>query len=132
MNAVQNTGFLNLFGGALPAAGFAAAVGYVYVGGSTNTIVVTDNTTYPGGDGLKIVNVQVTDDNGISVNGYISTTGGGGAITISTASLDATSGFNIKATVISNNHLIADLGAYGIGSSAPSSGNLAYINNQGD
>jgi len=135
MNAIQNQGFLQLFSTGLPS-GFVPSVGYVYTAGSTNTIVITDNTTYASGYQLKIVQVQVTDDNGISVYGHTTTTGSGGAVTLSTAGLDATSGFNIKVTIDavpssgSGMAMRADLGAYGVGSSAPSSGNLSGTNVQ--
>lgn len=128
MNAIKNTGFLNLYGNAIPA--WTPSIGYVYTAGGTNTIVLTDNSTYPAADSIDIIQCEITDDNGISVAGKITVAGGGGALTLSTATLDATGGFNIKAMIVSTNGVRADMGQYGVGSSTAASGNLGYTNKQ--
>jgi len=124
MNAIQNTGLLNLFQ-AVSFAGFGPSVAYSLSG---TTLTVTDNTTYPGGDGLKILQITITDREGATVYANTTTTGSGGAAAVSVSTLSAAGGFAVKATVVTNNGLLADLGVYGVGSTAPAAGNLQYAN----
>jgi hypothetical protein len=128
MNAIKNTGFLNLFA-ITSASGFTPSVGYVY-NPSAKTIVVTDNTTYPGGDGLRLVHVHITDSQGGQLYQAITTTGSGGAITFDTSSLNPIEGYTITTTVVSTNGLLGDLSAYSVGSTSPATGNLYYVNQQ--
>lgn len=128
MNAINNSGFLNLFAVTL-LNGFAPSVGYVYNSGG-HTITITDNTTYAGGDGLKLVHIHITDKMGGQVYNKVTVTGGGGAVAVDVSGLNAIEGFNVNCTVVSNNGALGDLSAYGVAATSPISGNLAYINKQ--
>lgn len=128
MNAIKNSGFLSLFA-ITTASGFTPSVGYVYNAGAA-TIAVTDNTTYPSGDSIKIVHVHITDSEGGSLYYGITTTGSGGTHTFDVSGLVAAGGFTITCTVVSTNRLLGDLGVYAVGASAPTTGNLSYINKQ--
>jgi hypothetical protein len=107
--AIGSNGLDNLLGG-LPGLGYTASVSVVYTAGSTNTLVITDNTTYGSytgtSDGLAAMNVNVTDDEGRQVVGQTTTTGSGGALTISTSTLDFTeTGVIVKVSIVTTEGL---------------------------
>jgi hypothetical protein len=126
MNAINNSGFLQLFA-VSTLTGFTPSVSYSL---SDSTLTVTDNSTYASGDGLKIVHIHVTDSEGGVIYSHISTTGSGGAVAINVSTLNNVAGFNVTCTVVSNNRAIGDLSMYGIGSTAPAAGNMFWPNKQ--
>jgi len=128
MNAIQNTGFLNLFA-VTTLNGFTPSVGYVY-DAVAHTITITDNSTYAAGDAIKIVHIHITDRMGGQVYNKVTVHGGGGAVAVDVSGLNAIEGFTINCTVLSNNGALGDLSAYGVGSTSPSTANLAYVNKQ--
>ena len=111
--ALNDAALGNLLGGAA-GIGYTPSVSLNYTAGSTNTLVVTDNTTYGSyngnADGLLCANVEVTDDTGyVMGSAQILTTGGGGAITISTAALDTSlSGFVVSVNITTTQGLHFD------------------------
>lgn len=128
MNAINNSGFLNLFAVTL-LNGFAPSVAYVY-DPAAHTITITDNTTYAIGDAIKLVHIHVTDKMGGQVYNKVTVHGGGGAVAVDVAALNAIEGFNVNCTVVSNLGALGDLSAYAVGATSPISGNLAYVNKQ--
>ena len=128
MNAISNFGFLNLFA-VTTLNGFTPAVGYVYNAGA-KTIAITDSSTYAAGDGLKIVHIHITDAMGGVLYNKVTVTGGGGAVTIDTSTLNPLAGYNITCTVVTNNGALGDLSAYGVGATSPATGSLSYPNKQ--
>lgn len=128
MNTIKNTGFLNIFA-VNTLNGFIPSVGYVYNAGAA-TVAITDNSTYGAGDAIKILHFTLTDCQGTQVKGNVTVAGGGGAVTVSTATLDLTEGFNITASLVTNLSAFADMGTYNVGGLAPASGNLGSINKQ--
>ena len=128
MISIKNTGFLSLFA-VTTLNGFTPSVGYVYNTGA-KTITVTDNSTFAGGDGLKLVHIHITDADGSQLYNHITVTGGGGAVVMDVSGLNNIAGFNINCTVITNNGALGDLSAYGVGSTSPLTSNLAYVNKQ--
>lgn len=96
----------NLCGGC-ECTGFTPSVGFVYDSGA-GTITVTDNSTYPAGDGRKIVNLRVTDKAGTKVDGNIAEADGDDAVTLDVSGLDLSEGYRIDATVVTTAGCISD------------------------
>lgn len=123
-NAFDNSNLVDSLCGGCNCTGFSAAVSFVYDSGA-KTIVFTDGTTYPNGANRKIVNLRVTDKNCKTVDGNIAANDGDDAVTVSVASLDASEGLELRATVVSDDGCISD-GHFGrIGMTLSASGSLA-------
>lgn len=93
------------------AKGLEPAVNYTY-NVSAKTIEVSDASEYPDDDFRKIANLTVHDGNGKQVTGSI---GSGDpdesptdSTTLSVSTLDASEGFIISATIVTNKRLTAD------------------------
>jgi hypothetical protein len=121
VQAVDNSNLKN-YNGSQPA-GFTPAVSFTNDG--TN-VVVTDASVIPAGDGLKKVKVQVFDKFGGEVRDTIILTGAPGAKTLSLATLNKSKPLDIKVTVITNNNIVSDGGAYNIGAA----GNISQWDTQ--
>lgn len=124
MNAFSNENIKDKLCGGCECSGFAAALAFSYNAGAS-TITVTDNSTYEAGDARKIVHLKVIDKNGAEVVGNIAAADGDDAVTLSTATLDASGGFRINATVVTNNGCISDGHAEAIGISV-TEGDFGY------
>lgn len=124
MKAIDNSGLLNICASCC-VSGFAPAATYEY-DSDAQTIKVTDTGDYPDGDDLLILHVYVTDVMGGKK--YDKIVAPGGNVTIDVSELDAIGGFSVNVTFITNNRLRADAGVFNVGSTAPDSGNVRYIN----
>jgi hypothetical protein len=118
MQAINNTGILNICG-SCNCTGFAAGVSYAYDAGA-KTITVTEGSTFPAADALAIVHVYVTDKHGNSKYGKIEAAGGN--VVINVAAMNANGGFNIIATVVSNDKCIGDLAVYDVAAATVAAG----------
>lgn len=98
------------------------------VDAEAKTVTVTDESTFIGGDDLKVVNVSVYDKDGNEKHGQITADGGNVSIDVSTLNLNK---IDIKATVVSTKGNKVDLGIYDIGNTALS-GNLDHEASQGN
>jgi hypothetical protein len=123
MNAFSNTNIKDKLCGGCDCSGFAAALGFVYSSGA-KTITFTDNTVYGSGDPRKLVQITIFDAYGAKISGSIAA-GGAGSTVISTATLDASGGFTVKATVLSVGGCISDGHVDFVGLNV-STGNLGY------
>lgn len=106
VQAIDNSGVINVCNDC-GTTGFTPVVSYTY-DASAKTVAVQDGSTFPSGDSLKKVHVRVLDDFGGEVRDTITVTGAGGAKTINVASLNASKGLKISATVITANNIVAD------------------------
>lgn len=107
MLAIDNTNLKNDCCNAI--AGFTPKVKAV-IDAALKTVTVTDETTYPAGDGLKKLVVKIHDQFGGTVEG---TTGAA----ISIATLNLAKPINITGTVNTTDNLVADGSAYGLSGS---------------
>jgi hypothetical protein len=102
--------------------GFTPGLNYVY-DAANSEVDVTDASVFPSGVSLLRIHVRVHDKFGGQVNGEVenpdgSDSAGDHTATISTATLDASKGLDITATVVADDGmLVADGGAYNIGAS---------------
>lgn len=126
MKAIDNSGWLSICGGC-DCSGFVPSLAYEY-DADAQTVKVTDNSDYPGGDEALIVHVYINDRFGnriyasIDANASPAQTDTGD---VDISDLDVSQGFNILATVVSAAKCIADLGVYGLGSATADAGNLS-------
>lgn len=123
MNAFSNANIKDKLCGGCDCSGFTAALGFVYSAGG-KTIALTDNTVYGAGDPRKLVQITIFDNFGNKISGSIAA-GGAGTVTLSTATLDASQGFTITATVLSVGGCISDGHVDFVGLNV-STGNLGY------
>lgn len=130
MKAFKNDNIIDKLCGGCDCSDFAAAVAFSYNAGA-KTVTFTDNSSYGAGNARKIVHVGVYDKNGEKVLGSIAANDGDNAVTLSTASLDASGGFKLAATVVSDNSCISDGHAEAVGISI-TAGNLGYWDKDND
>jgi hypothetical protein len=83
-------------------------------------LTVTDESTFPAGDTLKILHVDVFDRFGGRVYGHIDAAGGN--ITLDVSTLNPSRGFAVAITVVSNNGVAKDGSAYKIANSQTTGG----------
>lgn len=80
---------------------------------SSNTLTITDNTSYPSGDGRDSLNITIWDSKGAKVEKHIPTAGGNSG-TIDVSSLDKANGLVGIATLSSQKGIHKDGTAFGI------------------
>lgn len=124
MKAIDNSGILNITNNC-ECSGFEPAVNYSYDSGA-DTITVTDASVFPAGDGLKIIHINVTDTHGGDKYAKIEVAAGN--VVIDVSGLNANGGFNIRATVVTNDDCDATLTAYGIASATADAGAMGNSN----
>lgn len=118
MGAIDNSNLLN-YRADNGTSGFSPAITFAYDAGA-HEVDFTDASTFPSGVSLLLAHVRVHDKFGGEVRGYIrpvsgSNSGHDGTVTVSTASLDASKGLDVSATVLgSDRKLTADGAAYNI------------------
>lgn len=109
--AIDNTNLTNYRSKGLPVDLFTPVVSYVF-DAEAKTVVVTDGSTIPAGDTLKIIHLKVHDHFGGTVTGEITVTGEAGTKTLDVSTLNLSKHLNLTATVLTTNMLAADGGAY--------------------
>lgn len=125
MNAIDNSGFLNVCYNC-GAAGFLPGLSYSYVPNSKQ-LTLTDTSAFGSGDGLKIINIVVTDKYGKIKHGHISAAGGNVVMDLTTG-VNPALGFVINATVVTNFRSIGDLSMYNVADPTGSvAGQLGYV-----
>lgn len=98
---------------------FVPAVSYAY-DAEAGEVDITNNSTFPSGVAVRVVQLKVHDKFGNDVSGFIypvsgSDSGHDGDTTIDVSSLDTSKGLIITATVVANDgKLIADGSAHDI------------------
>lgn len=105
--AFSNENIKDKLCGGCDCAGFVPAVGFTYNAGA-KTIEFTDSTVYTSGDSRKIVHLTVYDKDGRKVLGNITAEDVDNKVTVSTATLDASGGLTLLATVISAEGCLSD------------------------
>lgn len=119
MNPIDNSNLVN-HRGSSGTENFSPGVNYDY-DAAAKEIDFTDGSTFPDGVSLLRTHLRVHDRFGNQVNGTIenpdgSESGNMRTATISTATLDASRGLDITATVVGDDgQLIADGSAYNVG-----------------
>lgn len=124
MQAIKNTGFLiacNTCG----TGAFAPSVAYAY-DSEAQTMTITDNSVFAAGDGLKRLQINITDGNGDSLSAHEDVTAT--PIIVDVSTLDPFLGLTVTVTVVTNDRMLGDLAAYQIGATAPIAGNLRFTN----
>lgn len=82
--------------------GFAPKATYAY-DDVAKTVTVTDATTLPAGETLKVIHAKVHDDFGNSAYGHIDALAGNVAVDVS--SLKPENGLILKVTIVSDNYV---------------------------
>jgi hypothetical protein len=113
MQAIDNSNLTGYCYSKCSIASFVPKVSYTF-DATDKEVVVQDASTYGSGDGLKKVHIKVHDQFGGEVRDTITTTGSGGAKTISVATLNTSKPLNITATIITNADFRADGSAFSI------------------
>lgn len=113
MQAIDNTNLVNYCKTNCNITSFLPKISFVY-DAAAKTVVVTDGSTYGSGDGLKKAHIKVHDYFGAELRDTITVTSTPGAKTINVATLNASKGLNITATIITNVDFHADGSAYRI------------------
>lgn len=128
MNAIDNSGFLNVCYSNCGNNGFLPGLSYSYVPNS-KLLTITDTSAFGAGDGLKAINIVVTDKFGKVKHGRITVAAGNVVIDLSTvATINPSLGFVINATVVTNFRAIGDLSIYDVANPLGStSGQLGYL-----
>jgi len=114
MKGFSNANIIDKLCGGCDCAGFTPAVNYNH-DGAAKTILITDASVYPAGDGRKIVHVKVIDKNGKQVVDSIAAADGDNAVSVNVATLDVSGGLTILATVVTNKGCISDGSITGVG-----------------
>lgn len=87
----------------------------------TKKVKLTDNSEFGNGDGFNVVNISVTDKFGNKKEAQITTEGGDVEIDLSTG-FNLQDGFNIQASIVSDNREVADIAIYGVSSGTQDEG----------
>lgn len=114
MNGFSNATIKDKLCGGCDCTGFAAAVNYTH-DPAAKTILLTDASTYPTGDSRKIVHLRAIDKNGKEVRDSIAAADVDNAITLNVATLDASGGLSVTATVVTTKGCISDGRVDGVG-----------------
>lgn len=124
MTPLDNSGIININGRSC-AVGFSPSATYEYVPGDQE-LIVTDTSSVPDGDDIKVIHVRVSDATGAVKYGKIEAAEGN--VTVDVSTLDATDGLTVNVTFVTDNRLTADGSVYNIGTTAPDEGNIRYVN----
>jgi hypothetical protein len=124
MKAFKNDNIIDKLCGGCDCTDFVPAVSFTYDAGA-KTITFTDASVYGAGNDRKIVHLGIYDKNGEKVLGNISAADGDDAVALSTATLDASGGFKLAATVVTDNGCVSDGHAEAVGI-AIIAGDLGY------
>lgn len=129
MTPIDNAGLLNI-NYSLMIAGFKPAGTYAYNVGA-KTITVTDTTVFDtddADDDIQIIHVHVSDVMGGKLYGHIDAAAGN--VVIDTSTLNPIGGYNVLVTFVTTKRYVADASAYQVGSAAPVSGPMSFVNKQ--
>jgi hypothetical protein len=130
MQAFKNDNIKDKLCGGCDCTGFEPGATFEY-DADAGTIVVTDTTSYGSGVDRKIVHVGVYDRNGEKALNSIAAADGDDAITIDVSDLDASGGFKIMVTVVSDSGCLSDGHAEAVGISI-TAGDVGYWDKDND
>lgn len=120
MIAIENSGLLNVCNNC--ANGLVPTLSWSY-NGTTKVLTVTDASVYSGGDNLDVINVEVHDKHGNVKYAQITSAGGNVQVDLNSEFKD-NEGFNITATIVTENRNTADLAVYLNAALTQTSGNM--------
>ncbi len=106
--------------------GFIAAATFGFVT-ATKVLTITEASTFPAGDGLKRVNIVVSDKLGNTKVGTITAAAGNTTIDLDAAtSLDLTGPVQVQVTITTNKGLVKDGAYYDLSPNVDGSGSLVF------
>ncbi len=120
MKAINNDGILNITN-RCDCAGFIPSVTYSY-DSALDTMTITDASTFPAGDDLAKIRINVTDTHG--GDKYSEITAAAGNVVVDTSGLNANGGLNVRVTVITDDGCDATLATNGIASAIANAGDV--------
>lgn len=99
--------------------------------GTGKKVKLTDASTFGAGDDLQVINVTVSDHHGNVKNGQITTAAGSVEVDLA-SNFNFNGGFNIQATIVTDNRVVADLSVYDVYAATATSNALGNTDIQGD
>lgn len=114
MLAFSNENIKDMLCGGCDCTGFTPSVTYVI---SSNTLTITDASTYPAGDDRKILRVAIHDKQGGKVVAAITQGDGDDAQAVSIAALNRAEGIDMLITIVTQEGCISDGHASNLGAS---------------